>query len=193
VPSEPPLLSPSPVPALPWWIQPTARPKTSLVNWPAIVAATAIAFAGVVSAIAWIATHPSKATHQIEPTPVLATISPPSDAVALPPAPPPFAARPTAPLVTIPAVHRPSREELLVNHIPRVEEMPPPLPPPLPAPEPKCVKLPPVAEAPSAGETYGTQVLFLNNPEVAAETAQREKKLLFVMHISGNFEDACFT
>jgi hypothetical protein len=193
VPSKPPLLSPSPVPSLPWWAQPSAeRPKAFLVNWSAIVAATAVAFAGVVSAIAWIATHPNKATLQAEPTPALATLAPPSGAVALPPAPPPLAS-PAAPLVTIPVVHRTSREEVLVNHIPRDEEMPPPLPPPLSMPEPKCVKLPPAAEAPPAGETYGTQVLFLNNPEVAEETAQREKKLLFVMHISGNFEDSCFT
>jgi hypothetical protein len=44
-----------------------------------------------------------------------------------------------------------------------------------------------------AGETYGTQVLFLNNPAAAAEMARREKKMLFVMHISGNFEESCFT
>jgi hypothetical protein len=36
-------------------------------------------------------------------------------------------------------------------------------------------------------------VLFLNNPAVAADLARRENKLLFVMHISGNFEDSCFT
>lgn len=46
---------------------------------------------------------------------------------------------------------------------------------------------------PPAGETYGTQVLFLNNREAAADMARREHKLLFVMHISGNFEDSCFT
>jgi hypothetical protein len=55
---------------------------------------------------------------------------------------------------------------------------------------------PPVAEAAPArpaGENYGTQVLFLNNPTAAEEAARSEKKLLFVMHISGNFEDSCFT
>ena len=55
--------------------------------------------------------------------------------------------------------------------------------PPRPQPTPKQ---PP-------GETYGTQVLFLNNREIAADTARREHKLLFVMHISGNFEESCFT
>ncbi len=44
-----------------------------------------------------------------------------------------------------------------------------------------------------AGETYGTQVLFLNNQESAADIARNEHKLMFVMHISGNFEDSCFT
>lgn len=46
---------------------------------------------------------------------------------------------------------------------------------------------------PLAGETYGTQVLFHNNQAVAADLARHEHKLLFVMHISGNFEDSCFT
>jgi hypothetical protein len=43
------------------------------------------------------------------------------------------------------------------------------------------------------GETYGTKVLFLRNPEVAAQQALKARKLLFVLHLSGNFEDACFT
>jgi hypothetical protein len=46
---------------------------------------------------------------------------------------------------------------------------------------------------PPDGETYGTKVLFLNNREAAADKARNEHKLLFVMHISGNFEDSCFT
>jgi hypothetical protein len=42
-------------------------------------------------------------------------------------------------------------------------------------------------------ETYGTQVNFLGIPEEAAEQARQEKKLLFVLHVSGNFEESCFT
>jgi hypothetical protein len=44
-----------------------------------------------------------------------------------------------------------------------------------------------------ACETYGTQVSFLSNPADAARRAAKERKLLFVLHLSGNFEDARFT
>jgi len=190
VPSKPPPLPPSQVPSLPWWVQPSAeRPKTPLVNFSALITATAVSIAVVAGVLAWIATHPGKATPQTEPAPALAVLTSPSSVVAIPPAPPL-----AAPLVTLPAMHRPHRDDLLINHIPQDEEAPPPLPPP--APEPKSAKAPPAADAPPAqpaGETYGTQVLFFNNPALAEETAQREKKLLFVMHISGNFEDSCFT
>jgi hypothetical protein len=178
------------VSSLPWWVQPsTDRPKTPLVNFSAVITATAVSFVVVAGVLAWIATHPGTGTRPTEPAPALVVLTPPSGAVAIPPAPPP-----AAPLMTIPAVHRPHREDVLINHIPQEDEAPPPLPPP--APEPKSVKAPPAADTPPAqpaGETYGTQVLFLNNPAVAKETAEREKKLLFVMHISGNFEDSCFT
>ena len=40
---------------------------------------------------------------------------------------------------------------------------------------------------------YGTRVKFVNNPLTAARKAAQDEKLLFVLHISGNFEDAGFT
>jgi hypothetical protein len=93
---------------------------------------------------------------------------------------------------TIPALHRPDRLDKIAHRIPLVEETPPPLPPPV---SPQHDPGPAAAQAAPqpAGETYGTQVLFLNNREAAADMARRNHKLLFVMHISGNFEDSCFT
>ena len=41
--------------------------------------------------------------------------------------------------------------------------------------------------------TYGTRVTFLNNPVQASQKAAQEQKLVFAVHISGNFEDAHFT
>jgi hypothetical protein len=41
--------------------------------------------------------------------------------------------------------------------------------------------------------TYGTHVKFVDDPTVAAKLALQQNKLLFVMHIAGNFEDKCFT
>jgi hypothetical protein len=52
--------------------------------------------------------------------------------------------------------------------------------------------VPPLSGRP-AGETYGTSVVFLSNPAEAARHARQEDKLLFVLHVSGNFEESCFT
>ncbi len=41
--------------------------------------------------------------------------------------------------------------------------------------------------------SHGTNVKFLNNPALAARRAAKAEKLLFLLHISGNFEDAGFT
>jgi hypothetical protein len=41
--------------------------------------------------------------------------------------------------------------------------------------------------------TYGTQVAFVDTPSEAARRALKERKLLFVLHLSGNFDDKKFT
>jgi hypothetical protein len=41
--------------------------------------------------------------------------------------------------------------------------------------------------------THGTAVNFVATPAEAADKAQKEKKLTFLLHISGNFEDSEFT
>jgi hypothetical protein len=50
-----------------------------------------------------------------------------------------------------------------------------------------------LADAPPDFKNYGTQVDFLDGPAEAAQVAVRERKLCFVLHLSGNFEDAKFT
>jgi hypothetical protein len=42
-------------------------------------------------------------------------------------------------------------------------------------------------------ETFGTAVPFARNPFEAARQATAERKLTFVLHVSGNFEEARFT
>jgi hypothetical protein len=42
-------------------------------------------------------------------------------------------------------------------------------------------------------ESYGTAIQFSNRPTEAARQARQESKLLFLLHVSGNFEDAKFT
>ena len=48
------------------------------------------------------------------------------------------------------------------------------------------------AEAATCG-SYGTTVEFLDSPAEAAKQAKKEGKLVFVLHVSGNFEDPRFT
>ena len=40
---------------------------------------------------------------------------------------------------------------------------------------------------------YGTTVTFADSPSAAAKQALKEEKLVFVLHVSGNFEVAAFT
>lgn len=91
---------------------------------------------------------------------------------------------------------------------------PPPMPPPPevvipealfkevpanPPAEQQAEMPPPVAKnqgEPKVGEgceTFGTRVEFVRNPKVAAKIAREEGKLTFLLHVSGNFEDARFT
>ncbi|HWG45922.1 MAG TPA: hypothetical protein VN688_24385 [Gemmataceae bacterium] len=187
----PPPRLPLSQPSRGWLLASENRPATPLVNWSAIVASASLAFALLVSIVAWIITHPHKAAEPVTPPLSLAAVTPVSHVNVEPVAETPRI--PSAPpTVVIPAVHHVDRQDVLLNHVPRNEEPPPLLPPP---PQQQQAKEPDrsTPSSPSAGETYGTQVLFLNNPVAAAERARREKKMLFVMHISGNFEESCFT
>jgi hypothetical protein len=41
--------------------------------------------------------------------------------------------------------------------------------------------------------SYGTQIDFLDSPAEAAKQAKKENKLVFILHVSGHFEDPRFT
>jgi hypothetical protein len=41
--------------------------------------------------------------------------------------------------------------------------------------------------------SFGTTVEFVDTPSAAAKQAKKEQKLVFVLHVSGNFEDPRFT
>jgi hypothetical protein len=72
-----------------------------------------------------------------------------------------------------------------------------------PAPIPEVKPLPkgpylPTSELAAVGEAatcekYGTQVSFVSSPSEAAQKAVKEQKLLFLVHLAGNFEDTKFT
>ena len=50
----------------------------------------------------------------------------------------------------------------------------------------------PAKEAPTCG-SFGTSVEFVETPKEAAQLAKKQEKLVFVLHVSGNFEDPRFT
>jgi hypothetical protein len=56
-----------------------------------------------------------------------------------------------------------------------------------------------VAGAARAGDkaaacgSFGTTVDFVSTPSEAAKLAKKQEKLVFVLHVSGNFEDPRFT
>ncbi len=41
--------------------------------------------------------------------------------------------------------------------------------------------------------SYGTSVDFVATPKEAAKQAEKEQKLVFIVHVSGNFEDPNLT
>jgi hypothetical protein len=45
----------------------------------------------------------------------------------------------------------------------------------------------------SERETFGTAVEFVRNHSEAGRIADRQHKLTFLLHVSGNFEDSGFT
>jgi hypothetical protein len=133
-----------------------------------VIAAAAVSFSVVACIAAWIIAHPGK--------------SPPPPVVVNPPLVHPDA---TPLLVHAP---KPIRDDMRLT-VNSVE--------PSPRSQPERVRLidlpAPASPEKPAYETYGTSVHFLSNPAEAAALARREKKLLFVLHVSGNFEESCFT
>jgi hypothetical protein len=47
-------------------------------------------------------------------------------------------------------------------------------------------------DAPTCG-AHGTTIDFFDTPNLAAKQAKKDGKLVFVLHVSGNFEDPRFT
>lgn len=80
-----------------------------------------------------------------------------------------------------------------------------PLPEKAPGPDRALLEKPPVALPPARalvkdpdprlvdGNKLGTRIVFLRDPPEAFKTAGKERKLVFFVHLSGNFEDDAFT
>jgi len=50
-----------------------------------------------------------------------------------------------------------------------------------------------MAPAVRAEGCHGTKIDFVDTPKEAAAQAKKEQKLVFVLHVSGHFEDPRFT
>jgi hypothetical protein len=55
------------------------------------------------------------------------------------------------------------------------------------------ISAPVLEPAEKACGSYGTKIDFLDSPTEAAKLAKKENKLVFVLHVSGLFEDPKFT
>jgi hypothetical protein len=129
---------------------------------------------------------PASPSRHSEPAAAVAVV--PAAVIAAPARPAALPARPPAPAAK-PAVPPPAAAAGKVIEKKRAPapSAPAPARPTLPASE----RL--LADAPPDFKNYGTQVDFLESPAEAAQVAVREHKLCFVLHLSGNFEDAKFT
>jgi hypothetical protein len=157
-----------------------------VVYWPAVGTAAAVAVLLLAGLCAWATTHPRPHKGALPGTVavnrvVLSGITPDDPRPAQTPT-------ASAPVITAEAAARapapaagPRRPDPVAAFAPRTTPVAAPAPVPAAPPS-----------APRA-ETYGTSVTFLDSPAEAARQARRENKLLFVLHIAGNFEESCFT
>jgi hypothetical protein len=160
--------------AVPRPVPSTEGPRQPLLCWPVIVVASGLILAVVFGLSMFILSSPrSAADGKVEAAVPAATLAetPPPRLRSL--AEVPVVARTPAPAAAAPA--------------------------PAPVREPSAASAEAAAcsvdgpAACGAPQTYGTSVAFLGSPEEAARQAKQEQKLVYVIHISGNFEDSRFT
>jgi outer membrane biosynthesis protein TonB len=181
---------PLPPPRLGQFSAPALR--KGLIYWPAVAVAGVVSLLLLLGLFLWVAAHPAEAQTADAP-------APPREAQPAPPPPTPVAETPaTEPASPERHSHKHTSVRDATGGRRPTTERPPEeskkTPPQAPPPEPKKETPPPgPRSARPAGEKYGTSVLFLSNPDEAARLARAENKLLFVLHVSGNLEDSCFT
>jgi hypothetical protein len=157
-------------PASPRGEQPFPAPQQPIVYWPIVALGGAITLACVVGVSAWVLAA-SAADDAAEPeTPAL--VSAPAPQLETPPE-PVAVSRPAPAPAAMPAAPEPAAPApALLTETPSLLDS-----------EASC----------GAPQSYGTSVTFLGTPAEAARQAQRDHKLLFILHVAGNFEDSRFT
>jgi hypothetical protein len=164
------------------------------IHWPVVAAAFAVAVAGLVALMGAVRRDPARPkvfteAEEVSPlaeAPPEPLFSPEPAAVPVEPQTPVAVAQAEPPPVAEPAP-KPAPDDRPV----RLPE--PPADPPAPAEARVCQNCQPPAKAASAPGRYGTAVDFVDDPTQAARKALQESKLLFILHVAGNFEDDKFT
>lgn len=151
-----------------------SMPQRRLVNWPLVGTIGAMVWVWVVGVImvGWLASSPTADQANAAPV-VAATVVAPTVEM---PAPPPTVAVAIKPLDP-PAAIVPAKP---------VDE---PVLQPKPEPKPEPVVEKPAAPAKEEIGKYGTAIDFQDDPVEAADKALKNRKILFVLHVSGDFED----
>jgi hypothetical protein len=182
--------------SLPVAVPPEGARKPGLIAWAPVGIAAVVAAVLIGSLALLIRRTPADADPEAAPEVALATGQP-----QLPPSPP-------TPLPQGERGEKGSLSESPVKMEPASPALPaPPAPddPPPANPAAATPSLPPEENPPAPGQAqpaaaaaavdhrYGTSVDFVDSPTEAAEKALKEKKLLFVLHVAGNFEKDCFT
>ncbi len=202
--SQPPLYRAVPV-AIPVSPGPFARPRPRppLVRRPDPPPAT------LRQRIPWCAVLVGASTVWTMALVVVACLAGPGDAPAVPQTPPPVALAQFAAPAPVAAVEAPPA----VVPAPPVADEPevPPLPPiadgpalglvilkqkegPEPAPAPAGVKpIAPEEKPATCAANLGTRIPFVKDPPEAFQLARKERKLVLMIHLSGNFEEKEFT
>jgi hypothetical protein len=153
------------LPRPPWW---------KLIDWRLVAAVALPLWAFMFGAI--LTYRPARVAAQGPPGPPPTVTPAPPDSVTPPPV------VPTAPPAVVP----------LVVPVPVGAETPNPAG--AEEPPPPQFRLPDTeVAAPDRCKTYDTKVRFHANPVEAKEEAKKARKMVFVLHLSGNLEDPGFT
>ena len=182
--------------------------------WLKIAAGGSIGWVAVMLVVAWCTVSPERPRSDDPPLPfgqvaVEAQAPKPKLVAQANPVVAPVVAEPVEDIQPKPIL--PRRVAPLVQVPPKVDDLPPLIDVPIPAPAPPQAEPVPPQPEPAAPikpvvakkevdhKVYancaqiGTNILFMKNPPDAFKKAREEKKLVFVVHLSGNLEDKDFT
>jgi hypothetical protein len=161
--------------------QPQGPRGPSIIHWPVVAAAGAagLLFMAGLTVAAWRGSHAGRARETATTPAAVAAVqapTPPPSEEPPPADPQPPAASPAEEENELP----PTTAGPSLAEVDSLQADPAPATPPVP----RCAP---------ATETHGTRVDFVALPAEASRLAVQEDKLLFVLHLSGNFEDPQFT